>query len=86
MDLVCGTTTSQVGYSGQFPLIDIQARDGVYATKALFDAEERPDDTVSSPMPEDANEAAVDTADPLDEPEAKAAAKNRGLYGLSARP
>lgn len=59
-----------VGYNGQFPRIDMQPRLGVYATRALLDAGARPEETVSSPMPKAENEAAVATAEPLDEPDA----------------
>ena len=59
--------------------------EGVYATRALFDAGDRPEETVSSAIPKAAMEAAVETADPLEEPDAQAAAKHAGLYGLSAR-
>lgn len=61
-------------------------RDGVYATRPLFDAGERPELTVSDPRPNAAKEAAVDVPDPFDEPEENAAVKYSKLYGLSARP
>ena len=57
------------------PRGEMTVRDGVYATKALFDAGERPDETVSEPRPNAAKLAAVDVADPLEEPEEKAAAR-----------
>ena len=50
-------------------------RDGVYATSALFEAGDLPEDTVSPPMPKAANEAAVDAPLPFDEPEPNAAAR-----------
>lgn len=70
-----GARSLTVGYKGQFPRIDMHPRLGVYATSALLDAGARPDETVSSPMPNAAKEAAVATAEPLDEPDAKAAAR-----------
>lgn len=72
---MCGTTTSQVGYSGQFPLIDIIPRDGVYATSPLFDAGDRPEETVSSAMPNAAKLAAVAVAEPFEDPDANAAVR-----------
>jgi hypothetical protein len=47
----------------------------VYATTALFDAGERPEETVSLPREKAQKLAAVATADPFDEPEAYAAAR-----------
>lgn len=73
--LVCDTTVSQVGKSGQFPLMDIKPLDGVYATRPLFDAGDRPDEMVSSPIPKNPKLDAVAVADPFDEPEAKAAVR-----------
>jgi hypothetical protein len=49
--------------------------EGVYATIALFDAGDRPDETVSVPKENAQKFAAVATADPFDEPDAYAAAK-----------
>jgi hypothetical protein len=86
MVLVCGTTVSHVGKSGQFPLIEIKPRDGVYATRPLFEAGDRPDEIVSSPMPNSPKLDAVAVADPFDDPEAKAAVRYSALYGDSARP
>lgn len=54
--------------------------------RALLDAGERPELTVSDPRPKAAKLAAVDVAEPLDEPDEKAAVRYSGLYGLSARP
>ena len=42
---------------------------------ALFDAGERPELTVSEPKPKAAKLAAVEVADPLEEPEEKAAVR-----------
>ena len=64
-----------VGTSGQLPRTEITPRDGVYATRALFEAGARPDDQVSSPSPNAAKLAAVAVPDPLEEPEAKAAVR-----------
>ena len=75
MTLVWGTTVSQVGKSGQFPRIDINPRDGVYATSPLLDAGDRPEEIVSSPIPNAPKLAAVAVAEPLDEPDAKAAVR-----------
>ena len=50
-------------------------REGVYATRPLFDAGERPELTVSDPRPNAAKEAAVDVPDPFEEPEENAAVK-----------
>src|SRR4051812_3609598 len=86
MDRVCGTTTSIVGVSGQFPRTEMTPRDGVYAHNALFDAGARPLDHVSSPSPKAAKLAAVAVPDPFDEPDPNAAVSQSALYGLSARP
>ena len=83
---VCGTTTSIVGTSGQLPRTEMTPREGVYAQSALFEAGARPDDHVSSPSPNAANEAAVAVPEPFDEPEPNAAVRYSALYGLSARP
>lgn len=83
---VWGTTTSQVAYSGQLPRMERMPREGVYATSPLLEAGERPDETVSSAIPKAAKQAAVDVADPLEEPDAKAAVRYSLLYGDSARP
>lgn len=83
---VCGTRTSQVGYRGQTPRGEMTSREPVYAISALFEAGERPELTVSDPSPKAAKLAAVDVADPLDEPDEKAAVRYSRLYGLSARP
>jgi hypothetical protein len=85
-DRAWGTTTSADAVSGQFPRIDRIPRDGVYATRPLFDAGDRPDETVSSARPNTAMLAAVETPHPLDEPDPIAAARYDALYGLSARP
>jgi hypothetical protein len=44
--------------------------DGVYATIALLDAGERPEETVSVPRENAQKFAAVATAEPFDEPDA----------------
>jgi hypothetical protein len=48
-------------------------------TRALFEAGDLPEDTVSSPIPKALSDAAVETAEPLEEPDQKAAARNCGL-------
>src|SRR4051812_49246946 len=83
---VWGTTVSHVGNSGQLPRIDMTPRDGVYATRPLLEAGERPEEIVSSPTPKTPKLAAVAVADPLEEPDAKAAVRYSALYGDSARP
>jgi hypothetical protein len=55
--------------------MDTNPLDGVYATKPLLEAGERPDEIVSSPIPKAPKLAAVAVADPLDDPEAKAAVR-----------
>jgi hypothetical protein len=50
-------------------------REGVYAHSALLDAGARPDDHVSSPMPNAHNDAAVAVPEPFDEPDPKAAVR-----------
>jgi hypothetical protein len=55
--------------------MDMRPREGVYATSPLFDAGDRPEDMVSSPMPNAPNLAAVAVAEPFDETEAKAAVR-----------
>lgn len=50
-------------------------RDGVYATKALFEAGDLPDDTVSLPRLNAAKDAAVEVAEPLDDPDENAAVR-----------
>ena len=62
------------------------SRDPVYATRALLEAGERPELTVSDPKPKAAKLAAVDVAEPLEEPDENAAVRYSKLYGLSARP
>jgi len=49
-------------------------------------AGDRPEDTVSLPSPNAAKLAAVDVAEPLLDPDEKAAVRYSRLYGLSARP
>src|SRR5688572_28265749 len=83
---VCGTTTSMVGVSGQFPRIDMMPRLGVYAQSALFEAGARPLDHVSSPSPKAQRDAAVAVPEPFDDPEPNAEVSHSALYGLSARP
>jgi hypothetical protein len=83
---VCGTKTSHVGYRGQTPRGEMTSREPVYATSALFEAGERPELTVSDPSPKAAKLAAVEVADPFDEPDENAAVRYSRLYGLSARP
>jgi hypothetical protein len=60
--------------------------EGVYATRALLDAGDLPDETVSDAMPKATKLAAVEVATPFDDPEEKAAVRYSELYGLSARP
>ena len=60
--------------------------EGVYAMSPLFDAGDRPELTVSDPRPNAAKLAAVDVAEPFEEPDEKAAVKYSRLYGLSALP
>jgi hypothetical protein len=55
--------------------MDMRPREGVYATSPLFDAGDRPEEMVSSPMPNTPKLAAVAVAEPFDEPEAKAAVR-----------
>jgi len=50
-------------------------RDGVYATSPLFDAGDRPELTVSDPRPKAAKLAAVEVAEPFDEPDENAAVR-----------
>ena len=64
---------SHVGNNGQSPRMDMRPRKGVYATSPLFDAGDRPEEMVSSPMPNTPKLAAVAVAELFDEPEAKAA-------------
>ena len=47
----------------QIPRGDMTVRDGVYAIRALFEAGERPELTVSDPRPNAAKLAAVDVPD-----------------------
>lgn len=61
-------------------------REGEYPTKALFEAGERPEDTVSPAKPKDAKLANIEVLVPLDEPDAKAVVEHSMLYGDSARP
>lgn len=53
----------------------MRPRDGVYATSPLFDAGDRPEEMVSSPMPNVPKLEAVAVAEPFDEPEANAAVR-----------
>lgn len=50
-------------------------REGVYAMRALFDAGDRPELTVSDPRPNAAKLAAVDVPEPFDDPDENAAVK-----------
>lgn len=50
-------------------------RDGVYATKALLEAGDLPEDTVSLPRLNAAKDAAVEVAEPFDDPDEKAAVR-----------
>ena len=49
--------------------------EGVYATRALLEAGERPELTVSEPKLNAAKLAAVDVPEPLEEPELNAAVR-----------
>jgi hypothetical protein len=51
------------------------SRDPVYAMRALLDAGERPELTVSDPRPKAAKLAAVDVAEPFEEPDENAAVR-----------
>lgn len=77
---------SHLGYSGQLPRIEMHPREGMYATRPLFEAGLIPDETVSSSIPNAAKLAAVAAADPLEDPDVKAAVRYSALYGLSALP
>ena len=59
----------------QTPRGDITHREGVYATRPLFDAGDLPELTVSEPRPNAAKLAAVDVPEPLDEPDENAAVR-----------
>jgi len=59
--------------------MDIRPLDGVYATSPLFDAGDRPLEIVSSPIPKRPKLAAVAVAEPLEDPEAKAAVRYSAL-------
>lgn len=48
---LCGTTTSQVGYSGHMSAGEISPRDRAHAISALFEAGDLPEETVSVPSP-----------------------------------
>jgi hypothetical protein len=53
--------------------------EGVYATKPLFEAGDRPEEMVSSPIPNTPKLAAVAVADPFEDREAKAAVRYSAL-------
>ena len=55
------------------PRGEITHRDGVYAMRALFEAGDRPELTVSEPSPKAAKLAAVEVPAPFDEPDENAA-------------
>jgi hypothetical protein len=57
------------------PAVEIEPRDGVYATSALFEAGDLPEESVSVPSLNAAKEALVEVADPPEDPEAKAAVR-----------
>lgn len=76
---VCGTTVSQVGNSGQLPRMEMSPLEGVYASRPLFEAGDQPEEMVSSPIPNTPKLASVAVADPLEDPEAKAAVRYSAL-------
>jgi hypothetical protein len=55
--------------------MEMMPLDGVYATRALLDAGDRPEEKVSSPRPKAPNEEVTDTPAPFDDPEPNAAAR-----------
>lgn len=59
----------------QHPRGEITFLEGVYDTSPLFEAGDLPELTVSEPRPKAAKLAAVDVAEPFDDPEEKAAVK-----------
>ncbi len=63
------------GNPHQTPRGDMTVLDGVYATRPLFEAGERPELTVSEPRPKAAKLAAVEVAEPFEEPLLNAAVR-----------